>query len=493
MADPPPFDPNKPYTTGSSGPPKFDPSKPYTTGSSKSDTTDPLISELQDPGWSGTLPRIAAGVTQGFVLDPWEKGAELTGTSLPFDPARLKATREAAGSTTPGQLGRFAGMMANPLWRLLPAVPVTRYAGAEARALAKLLTSAYQGALGGASQPTGATTPAQALKDTRGQAESGGVIGTLLGAPGALATRMGFEHLQQPIREFVRDLPLEFRRLANLRNLSKPAFTNWWHEQSVAPIGGKVPGVASKATMDKVGAQIGEAIDRASRNMTFDPTNPAVRTALGTARSNASINLASSGNALGAYNSIIDRLVSNPLRVVQKPLSAQELQTITSNLDAHIRLIDPSRSPDNALLKSELENYRDTMLDNASFPTPAQKKEFDQARNAWRIHAIGRDSQGTGEPHGHIDPDLVAKELDRRNPLRFPYGGGPRGMPDPLQSGVEAAQKALGNMAAAARRGKSGRPLRELGNYAFPAGVEAAPLVAPIVNRLTGNQEQNSQ
>lgn len=468
--------------------------KPWTppAGDRPADATpDPLISELKDPSWSGTLPRLAAGVTQGFILDPWEKGAELTGTSLPFDPARLKATREAAGSTTPGEVGRVAGMIANPLWRLLPELPATRYAGPEARALMKFLTNAYRGAVGGASQPTGAKTPEQALKDTRGQAESGAVVGTLLGLPGTLATRLGYESLQQPVRELIRDLPLEFRRLGQLRNLSRPAFTRWWHQQSVEPIGGKVPG-SNKAAMADVAGQIGDALNKATRNMTFDGTLPAVGQAMGKVRGDAAINLATSGNALAEYQRTLRNLVDGPMSVNGNKLTSQQLQSITSNLDAHIRAIDPSVSPDNALLKKELENYRMAMFDNAT-GTAADKASYAKARQAWRIHATGRDSQPLGEPHGHLDPDLVARELDRRDPLRYPYGGGRRGIPDPLQSGVQAAQQALGNMAAAARRGARGQRLRQPEDYAFPAGQQAAPVVAPIVNRLTGNQEQNAQ
>lgn len=442
--------------------------------------SDPFIRDLQDPGWQGTAARGAAGVTQGFILDPIEKAGELTGIGQnppKWLEDRLEATRKAAGEGI-GEGGRVVGSVANPLWRLLPAIRATEYAGPAARALARLATSIYQGTIGGAAQPTGAKTPAEAAKQTVPQLLEGGGIGAVLGAPGALAASRGFETLQQPVREFIRHMPLEIRRLEGLRNLDRPAFTDWWHRQSLEPIGGgKVPGVASKATMDKVGMQIGGAIDNATALMSLDTTNPSVRQALGKVRGDAAINLASSGDALRAYNKTIDDLVTGPLVVNGGRLNPARLRQITSNLDAHIRAIDPSKSPDNKLLRSELENYRFAMFDNAT-GTQAQKKAYANAREAWRRHAIGRDSQPLGEEHGHLDPTNVARELDRRNPLSYPYGG-PRGRPDPLQRAVNQAQQAMWNMRGGARRGMAGKPLRELGDFARPAAA-AGSITAPL-------------
>lgn len=440
-------------------------------------TDDPLILDLQNPGWRGTIPRFAAGLGQGFLLDPLEKAGELTGIGQnPPDwlENRLAAIRQAAGSTTPGQVGRVGGMLANPLWRFLPEVKAGEFAGPTARALSKLATGVIHGAVGGASVPTGAKTPTQAMKQTVPQLATGGAIGGALGAPGAVASQLGYESLQQPVREILRDLPLEFRRIERLRNLGRPAFTRWWHQQSLEPIGGgQVPGVASKETMDKVGAQIGGALDHATALMSLDATDPAVRQALTNTRINSMINLSTSGDAGRAYKETLDDLVIGPLVTNNGRLNPQKLRQITSNLDAHIRAIDPSRSPDNALLKSELENFRMSMFDNAT-GTPEQKALYAKAREAWRRHAIGRDSQPLGEAHGHIDPDLVARELDRRNPLRFPYGGGLRGRPDRLQRAVNQAQQALGNMKGAARRGMAGKPLREPQSLAGPAGAAAS-------------------
>lgn len=454
-------------------------------------TSDQYILDLQNPGWGGTARKFQAGLAQGFALDPIEKAGELTGIGQnppKWLEDRLEATRKAAGTTTPGEIGRVAGSVFNPLWRFLPAIKATEYAGPAARALAKLATSVYQGAVGAAAQPTGAKTPAEAVRQTIPQLETGGAIGGAVGAPGTIASTLGYESLQQPIREVLRDLPLEFRRIERLRNLSRPAFTRWWHEQSVAPIGGKVPGVASKATMDKVGLQIGGALDNATRNMTFDATNPAVRQALTNTRINSMLNLATSGDAAAAYKDTLDRLVINPLVVNGGKLDSKGLQTITSNLDAHIRAINPGTSPDQALLKRELENFRMSILDNAT-GTPAEKQAYARARQAWRIHATGRDSQPLGEPHGHIDPDQVARELDRRDPLRYPYGGGPRGAPDRIQSGVNAAQQALGNMRGAARRGAAGKPLTQPEDYAAPTARAVAPAVAPALSYIWPDQQ----
>lgn len=482
MADPPPPPPGFTVDKPGSAPP---PPPGFTV-----DQTDPLIRDLKDPSWYGTIPRFAAGVAQGGGLDPVEKVGELTGIGQnppKWLEDRLAAVREAAGKTTPGEFGRVAGAFANPLWRLLPAVPMAKYAPPVMHALAKLATSAYQGALGGAAQPTGAKTPSEALKQTATPAREGGELGAVLGLPGALIAKFGYENLQQPIREVIRDLPLEFRRIGQLRNLTVPTFTRWWHEQSVAPINGKVPGKLNKATFDDIGKQIGTALDKSTANMTFDATNPTVRQALNKTRADSAVNLATSGGALRAYNSVVNRLWNSPLAVSGNKLTSQQLQQISSNLEAHIRLIDPSVSPDNALLKRELENFRMSVLDNAT-GTAAEKAAYAQARQAWRIHATGRDSQPLGEPHGHINPDLLAKELNRRDPLRFPYGGGRRGFPDPLQSGVQHAQQALFNMSGAARRGQRGVPLAQPEDYAFPVGT-AAPSAFSLLG-LSPDQEQ---
>lgn len=484
MADPV-FDPSKPHTVEA---PAFDPNQTYTTATSD----DPLVLDLQNPGWRGTIPKFAAGVAQGAALDPIEKLGELTGIGQnPPDwlEKRLAAMRQAAGTTTPGEFGRVMGTFANPLWRFLPKIPVTEFAGPTARALAKLGTGIYQGMVGGATQPTGAKTPAEAAKQTVPQLIAGGAIGGALGAPGAVAARAGYESLQQPIREVLRDLPLEFRRIERLRNLSRPAFTRWWHEQSVAPIGGKVPGVASKATMDKVGLQIGGALNDTTRNMSLDATNPAVSKALRDTRINSMMNLVTSGNAGGAYKDTIQDLVIDPLLASGGKLDSAGLQRITSNLDAHIRAINPGQNPDLANLKRELENFRMSMFDNAT-GTPAEKQAYARARQAWRIHATGRDSQPLGEPHGHLDPDAIAREMDRRDPLRYPYGGGPRGAPDPLQRAVNQAQQALGNMRGAARRGAAGKPLTQPEDYAAPTARALAPAVAPALSYIWPDQNQ---
>jgi len=431
-------------------------------------STDPFIQDLQQ-NWPAQL---AAGVTQGFLLDPIEKAGELTGIGQnppKWLEDRLQATREAAGSGYAGVGGHIAGQVANPLYWLLPELKAPEVLGKAGQAAAKLLTGGYRGAVGGATQPTGAKTPGDAAKATIPQAETGALVGGLLAAPGALARSMGFKNVQQPLRTIVRSLPLEFRRLEHLRDLGIPNFTTWWHGHSLEPIGGRAPVEASKEAMDRVGGQIGAAIDKATRNMTFDVTDPTVSRNLATTLGTSRLNLATSGGALNEYNRIVNDLVTQPLSYTGGRLNSDELQQITSNLDAHIRQIQPS-TPDNALLKRELENYRMTILDNAS-GTRSEKAAYAKAREAWRRHATGRDSQPLGESSGFIDPDHVARELSRRDPLRYPYGGGPRGRQDATQRAVNQAQQAIIRMSSAAQRGKRGLPLRQPEDLAAPAGA----------------------
>ena len=62
-------------------------------------SSDPFIADLQAPGFEGSLARGAAGLTQGFVLDPVEKVGEVTGLNR-LTPdwlnRRAEANREAA-------------------------------------------------------------------------------------------------------------------------------------------------------------------------------------------------------------------------------------------------------------------------------------------------------------------------------------------------------------------------------------------------------------
>lgn len=458
--------------------------------------SDPFIRDLQDPGFSGSLARGAAGVTQGFILDPAEKIGELTGIGQnppKWLEDRLEATRRAAGETPMGEAGRITGTVANPLWRLLPEIKAGEYSGQFTTALAKLLSNIYQGTVGGAAQPTGAKTPSEAVKRTFespnggffGPAEIGAITGGVLGLPGTIARGFGFENLQQPVHSLISALPFEFRRVLHLRDLSLPSFTRWWHQQSLEPIGGKLPQGATKETMDKVGEQIGKALDQSTALMSLDTRNPTVSRALAKVRGDSMYNLGSSGtgSALQSYNQIINDVVTVPLVTNAGRLNPATLRSITSNLEARIRSINPGKSSDLALLKRELENYRLAMFDNA---TGGNKAAYRNAREAWRRHAIGRDSQPLGEESGHLDPDQVAKELDRRNPTSYPYGG-PRGKPEPLQRAVNQAQKALLNTSGAARRGKAGRPLRE---QPMPSGAAGAVANQPPLSYSWPDQNQ---
>lgn len=457
--------------------------------------SDPFIRELQDPSWSGTVPRTLAGLSQGFILDPVEKLGELTGIGQnppKWLEDRLEATRKAAGETTPGEVGRITGTVANPLWRLLPEIKAGEYSGQATTALAHLLSRLYQGAVGGAAEPTGAKTPGEAVKRTFespngspfGPAEIGAITGGVLGLPGTIARGFGFKNLQEPAHKIMSAMPFDIRRLLHLRDLSLPSFTRWWHEQSLEPIGGRVPQGASKDTIDKVGMQIGGALDRATALMSYDGADRAVQKAMGDVRGDAAFNLATSGNALPTYNKILHELVDVPLSTNANKLNPLTFRRITSNLGAAIRKIDPSVSPDNAALKHELEKYRFAMFDNAK---GGDKELYRKAREAWRRHSIGIDSQKLGEASGHIDPDRLAAEMNRRNKLRYSRGGGPRGRPDPLQRGVNQAQEALLLTSRAARQGKAGQPLRE---QLVPSGAAGAVANMPPLSYSWPDQQQ---
>lgn len=119
MADPPPFDPNKPYTTGGSGPPKFDPSKPYTTNQTTPDP-QPDVLGTQRGGRSLDIMPVVRGardfveaIPQGVLGIPealYQYGEHVFGLPRPgpwADP--LRRYQQQSESTWPGFFGETAG------------------------------------------------------------------------------------------------------------------------------------------------------------------------------------------------------------------------------------------------------------------------------------------------------------------------------------------------------------------------------------------------
>lgn len=118
MADPPPFDPNKPYTTGSSGPPKFDPSKPYTTSQPTPEQPDvlgtqrggrsldimPVVRGARD--FVEAIPQSVLGIPESI----YQFGEHAFGLPRPgpwADP--LRRYQQQSESTWPGLVGEVVG------------------------------------------------------------------------------------------------------------------------------------------------------------------------------------------------------------------------------------------------------------------------------------------------------------------------------------------------------------------------------------------------
>lgn len=321
-----------------------------------------------------------------------------------------------AETTTPGKIGRVVGNIVNPTWELFGplrgAVAAYRYGNPIMRGLAQLAERATEGATAGAVMPG---------EDRAKQAGWGAGISAILGIPGAAVRAFGFPSLRAAAQAAEREIP-GVRSIFNAaRTLSVPDFNRAWYKYVLEPIGGKVPIFASREAMADVERQVGDAINRSTKGMTLDTAlNASARNNLALQKIQSNSNLMSTGNASNAYTSIIREIYEDPLHYSGGKLDADQLQAVTSNLQAQIRAIDPGNEA-NRGLRRELERFRVALFDNAS---GGDKVGWRSARAAWQKFAIARDGS-TNTPYGLFTPDSISAELGYRYPLQAPSGRAP--------------------------------------------------------------------
>lgn len=416
------------------------------------------------PGLAGHVARTGLGVLQGFA-GPFEWAAQETELSR-YAPKSVRDTAKQVQQTAnqsgfEGLGGEMIGGIFNPVSRAIrPVQALNEIGGPTVRALTRIGQSALAGAIGGATAQPG---------NTKEGAEVGGILGTVMGAPGAIASRLGYSNLQQLANRTLDRVPFVRSMFDSLKSAGEAGFNRFWYGHALQPIGGKVPSTAGFRGTEEVADQIGNALDKATAGMWFNaPIGSTAFAALQNTARVARTNITDTG-AWNAYQDTIKRLVTDRLQATGGRIGAADFQAMTSNLAAVIRDIKPT-SEGARSLRAELDQFRMRMLDNASGGNPAA---YRQARRAWSIYATGRDSVPVGSKDGIFSPDDLAKEIDKREPGRYGTGQATN------QGIANAAQEALFAPTRAARGAAAGRPLTQPEDFAGRASAAAAPMEQP--------------
>lgn len=414
-----------------------------------------------EPGLSGHVARTGLGILQGFA-GPFEWAAQQTGISRAVPESVRKTAKDVQQSTerggAEGTIGEMVGGAFNPVSRAIrPIQGLNEIGGPTMRALSRIGQSTIAGAIGGATAQPG---------NTKEGGEVGGVLGAILGAPGAAAARLGYSNVQQLAGRMLDRAPFVRGMFDSLKSAGEAGFNRFWYGHALKPINGKVPPTAGFKGAEDVADQIGNALDRATMGMWLDarpgtPVLPALQRTVQVARTNIT-----DEGAWNAYQATIARLVTTPLQNSGGRLGSADFQAITSNLATAVRAIKPT-SEGARSLRSELDQFRMRLLDNASGGDPTA---YRQARRAWSIFATGRDSVPVGSKDGIFSPDDLAKEIDKREPGRYGTGQATN------QGIANAAQEALFAPTRAARGAAQGRPLTQPQDWAGRAAAAAAPL-----------------
>lgn len=418
------------------------------------------------PGLAGHVARSGLGVIQGFA-GPLEWAAQQTGLNRVVPESVSRTAKEVLQSSQRGGLeslgGEMVGGVFNPISRAIRPIKVLNEIGGPAlRSIMRFAQSVGAGALGGATAQPG---------NTKEGAEWGGILGGILGVPGAAAAKLGYGNVQQMADRMLDRIPFVKGMVDSLKSAGEAGFNRFWYGHALKPINGKTPAEAGFKGMEDVSNQIGAALDKATQGMWFDGSiGSTAFAALQRTTQVARNNITDSG-AWDAYQDTIKRLVTDRLQQTGGRLGPADFQAITSNLATVVRDIKPT-SEGARSLRAELDQFRMRMLDNASGGDPAAYKE---ARRAWAIYATGRDSVKLGSKDGIFSPEELAKEIDKRS-------GGPNvyGIGQARDQGIaNAAQQALFAPTRAARGAAAGRLLNQPQDWAGRVAAGGAPLEQP--------------
>lgn len=435
-------------------------------------------------GWAertlGTANRFVTGLAQGEVDPAFGTVSLFGGPDLKLDPGGQ--AEAIARGTLAGRTGRTIGQVVNPSWLALGPLDVLgmagKYAGPVERFARPLAAKTAQGTIAGAVMPG---------KDRAGQAETGAIVGAILGLPGATVRGLSFNSVQDAIRSLEEKSPRLVKSLMDtVRELNMPSFNQALYEYMVAPIKGKVPGGTGPAAMRDIETQIGNEIDRSTAAMSFvgAPTRPGVAphpamVALDNRQLAGVTRLRTEGVAGTEYEDTINKIFRQPLANAGYRLNGAQLRAVTSDLQTAIRAIR-GRKPSiaNRALADELETFRMEIFQQA-VGTPGAKAAWANAREAWRRFAVGRGGTPIeNNPFGRFSPETVKREIGERDRYGV-ISGRARD-----QDIIDAANQALALPGRAARDVIRGRQ---------PLSQVVRPFAVPGAAAVTAQQWQPGQ
>ena len=400
---------------------------------------------LRGGGVMGTVARGVGGLIQG-EMDPAQAFGSYIGIGAPDFMKGALARNERIAQTPAGEVGRVAGNIFNPSWAVLGPIRAVQLAGRYGtpvvRAIEELGKRALQGTIAGGIMMPG--------EDRGTQAGVGGAAAAALGLPGATAMLSGYPSVAAMARAVTSHIPGVSSMFTAFRSLSIPDFNRVWNRYILQPIKGDAPQTAGHAANADVQAQIGKAIDAATRNATFDDAlaNHIERDLIA---DRARAGMGEAGER--TYTRIIDQYFDKPLAENGGRLQTSQLLKVQSDIEAQMRLM-PQTTPEQRAVRRALSDFRLWVIDNATM-TAEERAAYASAREAYKRFAISREAVSpTGEEgrFGLFTPDRVMSELDERYPFAVPVGQAP------YQGIVGAAQQSLGFPGRAADRAISGQP-----------------------------------
>lgn len=415
MADPPPFDPSKPYTYEEA--PKFDPSKPYTIEAPP--TLGQRIGNLASGVASG-LGHAAIGVGRGLagdVLGASQLATDLGVPTSPDDPIEkwLKGVVNKPSTGTAETVGRAVGgglpfLTGNPI---------------------------IAGGAAGVVQPTPSGDLSSHLTGGGIGAAAGGLLGALGGSkavramhdlgvritPGRLVPLIGREW-----ERFAARLPVLNRMIGHGRQVSLDDFQRALYRDALEPLGGQgMPSDVGAKGLDQLFTTVtGRLNNVLSRSSVQGGPGSALEKDLATIQGDAFTQL--NDAQLRRFQAIIKGDVTDPLVRNSWTLSGQRLAGgggVVGRLGAMSRQFweRGQRSGDSqeAALGDMVKRVQTAILDNANIGGGG-RAELDAARNAYaRYSTLARAGSGV-KAEGKISPDDLLGEIRRGHRDQFARG-----------------------------------------------------------------------
>lgn len=406
---------------------------------------------LNDPSIGGSVYRGGIGVLQGAVLDPIEAagepiealgknlGIDVGATIGPYVPSRIKdvarGARQIARQSPEGNIGRIGGGIASPFNKLVPDLPglaaVVRDSGPAARALERVLQSAFKGGVGSTLVPQERDTKGIGdwIKGELAKAAPSAVVGSAFGLPSALArlTRRPAEEWHEAVRPLWENIPYVGRYARGIATAFGDARANTrMYDYILDPLRRlnrsttmRTPSEAGWNSLRDIENHIGQQIDTATRNASWNQTLPSI-TALRQTASRAVQNL--SAGALSRYRQVLQRVFNDNLYdpmtgVYRGRLDPRRFQQVTQQLQSIARNMDQG-VPENREVIRALNEFRAALIDSASM-SPQNRALWKAANDSWRRYALLREGLWMSNRNGVVPARNISRAAQRRNPYGY--------------------------------------------------------------------------